>query len=37
MGSFVVEDFGPKRLQSLTKEMIDERYRRFVSLTDIPR
>ncbi len=36
MGSFVVEDFGPKRLQSLTREMIDERYQRFVSLTDIP-
>jgi len=37
MGSFVVEDFGPKRLQSLTREMIDERYRQFVALTDIPR
>ncbi len=36
MGSFVVEDFGPKRLQSLTREMIDERYRQFVSLTDVP-
>jgi len=37
MGSFVVEDFGPKRLQSLTMQMIDERYRQFVALTDIPR
>ena len=37
MGSFVVEDFGPKRLRSLTREMIDERYQRFVTLTDIPR
>ncbi len=37
MGSFVVEDFGPRRLQELTAEMIDERYQLFVSLTDIPR
>lgn len=37
MGSFVVEDFGPKRLLGLTREMIEERYKLFVSLTDIPR
>ncbi len=37
MGSFVVEDFGPRRLQELTTEMIEERYQLFVSLTDIPR
>ena len=35
MGSFVVEDFGPKRLLQLTREDIDRRYRQFVSLTDI--
>jgi sugar/nucleoside kinase (ribokinase family) len=37
MGSFVVEDFGPRRLLQLTAEMIEERYQLFVSLTDIPR
>ncbi len=37
MGSFVVEDFGPKRLLGLTREMIEQRYQLFVSLTDIPR
>ena len=37
MGSFVVEDFGPRRLRQLTSEMIEERYQLFVSLTDIPR
>jgi sugar/nucleoside kinase (ribokinase family) len=36
MGSFVVERFGPQRLQELTREQIDERYRQFVSLTDVP-
>ncbi len=35
MGSFVVEDFGPKRLQRLTPEAIEHRYRQFVSLTSI--
>jgi sugar/nucleoside kinase (ribokinase family) len=35
MGSFVVEDFGPRRLLQLTREDIDRRYRQFVSLTDI--
>lgn len=34
MGSYVVEDFGPRRLQQLTREDIDRRYRQFVSLTD---
>lgn len=36
MGSFVVEDFGPRRLQKLSREEIDARYRQFVSLTDVP-
>jgi sugar/nucleoside kinase (ribokinase family) len=35
MGSFVVEDFGPRRLLRLTREDIEQRYRQFVSLTDI--
>jgi sugar/nucleoside kinase (ribokinase family) len=35
MGSFVVEDFGPRRLLRLTREDIERRYRQFVSLTDI--
>jgi sugar/nucleoside kinase (ribokinase family) len=35
MGSFVVEDFGPRRLLRLTRDDIDRRYRQFVSLTDI--
>lgn len=36
MGSFVVEDFGPRRLQKLTLAEIDARYRQFMSLTDVP-
>lgn len=35
MGSFVVEDFGPRRLMHLTREEVDRRYRQFVSLTAI--
>lgn len=35
MGSFVVEDFGPRRLLQLTAEDVERRYRQFVSLTDI--
>ena len=35
MGSFVVEDFGPRRLLQLTPEEVEHRYRQFVSLTDI--
>jgi sugar/nucleoside kinase (ribokinase family) len=35
MGSFVVEDFGPRRLLALTREDIDKRYRQFVALTEI--
>jgi sugar/nucleoside kinase (ribokinase family) len=35
MGSFVVEDFGPRRLLKLTREDIERRYRQFVSLTEI--
>lgn len=35
MGSFVVEDFGPRRLLALTREDLDRRYRQFISLTEI--
>lgn len=35
MGSFVVEDFGPRRLLALTRDDIERRYRQFVSLTDV--
>jgi sugar/nucleoside kinase (ribokinase family) len=35
LASFVVEDFGPSRLRTLTHEAIEHRYRQFVSLTDI--
>lgn len=35
MGSFVVEDFGPRRLLQLTTDEVERRYRQFVSLTDI--
>ena len=35
MASFVVEDFSHRRLQGLTADMIEHRYRQFVSLTDI--
>jgi sugar/nucleoside kinase (ribokinase family) len=35
MGSFVVEDFGPRRLLQLTRDEVERRYRQFVSLTDI--
>lgn len=33
MASFIVQDFGFKNLLPLTKEMINERYQRFVELT----
>jgi sugar/nucleoside kinase (ribokinase family) len=35
MGSFAVERFGPERLQSLTREEIDERFQIFRELTHI--
>jgi sugar/nucleoside kinase (ribokinase family) len=35
LASFVVEDFSYKRLQGLTVDAIEQRYRQFVSLTDI--
>jgi sugar/nucleoside kinase (ribokinase family) len=35
MGSFVVEDFGPRRVLRLTREDIDRRYRQFLALTEI--
>jgi len=34
VASFTVEDFGLKRLSALTMEQIEERYRKFVELTD---
>jgi sugar/nucleoside kinase (ribokinase family) len=34
MGSFAVEDFSLRRLESLTWEEIEDRYRAFVELTD---
>ena len=34
VASFAVEDFGLKRLNSLSAAQIEERYRRFVELTD---
>ncbi len=34
MGSYVVEDFGPRRLLQLSRQDIDSRYRQFVNLTD---
>ena len=35
MGSFAVEDFGTRRLQSLTREEIDERFKLFRELTHL--
>ncbi len=35
MGSFAVEKFGPERLQQLTREEIEERFRLFRSLTHL--
>ncbi len=35
LGSFVVEDFGMRRLRELTDEDIERRYRQFISLTDV--
>ena len=34
VASFVVEDFGLRRLRTLTRDDIDRRYRQFVSLTE---
>lgn len=34
MGSFIVEDFGFRRLARLTSEEIEQRYRQFVALTN---
>jgi sugar/nucleoside kinase (ribokinase family) len=34
VASFTVEDFGLKRLSALTMDQIEERYRKFVELTD---
>jgi sugar/nucleoside kinase (ribokinase family) len=33
LASFVVEDFGGRRMRSLTRDAIDARYRQFVALT----
>ena len=35
MASFVVEDFGTRRMQELTKEQINERIQRFVDLIEV--
>ncbi|WP_420458257.1 PfkB family carbohydrate kinase [Neolewinella sp.] len=35
MASFVVEDFGPRRLRELDRAQIDKRVQRFVSLTNV--
>jgi hypothetical protein len=35
MGSFAVERFGTERLQTLTKEVIDNRFELFRSLTHL--
>jgi sugar/nucleoside kinase (ribokinase family) len=35
MGSFAVERFGPERLQNLTRQEIDERFKMFRSLTHL--
>jgi sugar/nucleoside kinase (ribokinase family) len=34
MASFVVEDFGGRRMRTLTREDIEHRYRQFVALTE---
>jgi sugar/nucleoside kinase (ribokinase family) len=34
LASFCVEDFGPNRLRSLTREEIEHRFRQFMALTD---
>jgi sugar/nucleoside kinase (ribokinase family) len=34
VASYVVEDFGPERLRTLTRDDIDRRYRQFVALTE---
>ncbi|TXF88268.1 sugar kinase [Neolewinella aurantiaca] len=35
MASFVVEDFGTRRMQNLTKEMIDGRIQQFIDLINV--
>jgi sugar/nucleoside kinase (ribokinase family) len=34
VASFIVEDFGGRRLRTLTREDVERRYRRFVALTE---
>jgi sugar/nucleoside kinase (ribokinase family) len=34
IASFIVEDFGGRRLRTLTKDDVERRYRRFVALTE---
>jgi len=34
LASFIVEDFGGRRLATLTREDIERRYREFVALTE---
>ena len=34
LASFVVEDFGGRRMRTLTRDDIERRYRQFVALTE---
>jgi sugar/nucleoside kinase (ribokinase family) len=34
VASYIVEDFGGRRLRTLTKDDVERRYRRFVALTE---
>jgi sugar/nucleoside kinase (ribokinase family) len=34
VASFCVEDFGPRRLRSVTRDDVERRYRQFMALTD---
>ena len=34
VASFCVEDFGPRRLRTLTRDDVEQRYRQFMALTD---
>ena len=34
LASFIVEDFGGRRLRTLTKDEVERRYKRFVALTE---
>jgi hypothetical protein len=34
IASFIVEDFGGRRLRTLTRDDVERRYKRFVALTE---